>query len=107
MLDNRRLPPQDEVDLALAEMAGWSEEMAGWSEKAFRVARGVAYFLVSALLLSANTYGAEAFWTVSIAIGVFGLMGTSARIGQACIAVLAIMAVVPASALAAIVAALS
>jgi len=66
-------------------------------EKIDRVVRGAAYFIIAALLLNANPYNLQGFWTLALAIGALGLMGNSARIGQWCLAALALMALVPPS----------
>jgi hypothetical protein len=72
-----------------------------------RLTRSVLYFVLAILLLSANTYGIESFWALAFAIAVFGMLGTAAVIGQICLAILGVMAVIPAPALASIAAILS
>jgi len=81
--------PKSEVDEALVGILEISQ-------KAARVGRGLAFFVVAALLLSASPHHVEAFWTVALAIGLLGVMGSSARIGQICLAILAVLAVLPA-----------
>jgi len=63
-----------------------------------RGARVFAYFLVSYSLLSLNTYGIEHLLQLAATIGLLGAFSRSAFIGQACIAVLAVMAVIPVNA---------
>jgi hypothetical protein len=72
-----------------------------------RLTRSILYFVLAILLLSANTYGIENFWSLAFAIAVFGMLGTAGVIGQICLAILGIMAVIPAPALTAIVAIIS
>ena len=64
-----------------------------------RGARVFAYFLVSGSLLSLNTYGIEHSLQLAITIGILGAFSRSALIGQTCIAILALMAVIPVGAI--------
>jgi hypothetical protein len=87
-MECRSMMPKEDVEFALAEAFNWSEKLT-------RLGRGIAYFIVTALLLSVNTYNIPSTWTLAFALGLFGLMGTCANIARACLAVLAAMAVFP------------
>jgi len=82
--------PKAELDEALIEVLGWSRKIA-------RLFRGLIYFILATLLLSASTYEIPAFWTIASAIGLSGLLAGTAFIGQTCLIILAVLAVVPAS----------
>ncbi|MGF9692084.1 hypothetical protein AAIH46_04645 [Rhizobium sp. 0TCS1.26] len=77
-------------------------ELAGVKRGALRLMRGAAYFIVSALLLTVNTYEIEPIWTIALAIGILGIFDTSATIGRVSIAILAVMAVIPLKAIVAV-----
>jgi len=64
-----------------------------------RGARACGYFIVSATLLSMNTYGIDHKVGLAITIGLLGAFTRSAFIGQVCIAILAAMAVIPTDAI--------
>ena len=82
--------PKAELDEAMIEVMGWSRKIS-------RLFRGLIYFILAMLLLSASTYDIPAFWTVAFAIGLSGLMSGTAFVGQTCLIILGIMAVVPIS----------
>lgn len=63
-----------------------------YGPQAFRAA---GYFACALLLLSANTYPINGLWSIAIAIGLLGAASASARIGQAALAVLLAMALIP------------
>lgn len=62
---------------------------------AMRFARGIVYFLVSALLLWINTYGLQHGLIMASAIGALAVGAVTVRLSLVAVGILLLMAVIP------------
>lgn len=70
-------------------------EYAFYMEWIMRLFRMVSYGFAAVLLLAVNTYPINGFWMIAFAIGLLGAGSASAKISQASLALLLLMALLP------------